>query len=98
MAVAPCWHRSHVLTITTAGAGTCPQHECTGLGLGNFRLVVLVAMFHLGRHLLVHEDLDGEGLHHVRLELGVQVRVPDALVQQLPHLHTTRFYTLSHLC
>ena len=42
-------------------------------------------------HLLVHEDLDGQGLHDIRLELGVQVGVPDALVQQLPHLHTQYF-------
>ena len=38
-------------------------------------------------YLLVEEGLDVEGLHDVCVELREQEGVPDALVQQLPHLH-----------
>ena len=40
--------------------------------------------------LLVHERLDVERLHDVGVELRVQVRIADALVQQLPHLRTAQ--------
>mmetsp|Transcript_9373 Transcript_9373/g.28171 ORF Transcript_9373/g.28171 Transcript_9373/m.28171 type:complete len:354 (+) Transcript_9373:2157-3218(+) len=36
-------------------------------------------------HLLVHQLLNPHGLHHVGHELGVHVRVADALVQQVAH-------------
>ena len=36
--------------------------------------------------LLVHERLDVERLHDISVELRVQVRVANALVQQLAHL------------
>lgn len=39
-------------------------------------------------HLLVDEGLDVEGLEHVSPKLRVEVHLPDALVQQLPNLHT----------
>ena len=38
------------------------------------------------RYLLIEEGLDVEGLHDVCVELREQEGVPDALVQQLPHL------------
>ena len=40
-------------------------------------------------HLLVHQDLDVQGLHDVCLELGMQAAIPDLLVQQIPHLLPT---------
>ena len=38
------------------------------------------------QYLLVKKGLNVEGLHDICVELGEQEGVPDALVQQLPHL------------
>ena len=73
-------HGSHLAKVRDAGKAGRYSREGPG------RVGSRVAA-----RLLVHERLDVERLHDVGVELRVQVRVADALVQQLAHLRAWQY-------